>query len=547
MGVKLKNVVLRAGTHHAVLSGRRFAVFCRMVRPKIVDTVLNPTINSTGRRIFMSSRRFGLNFGKYALFAVIAISGAVSAAQIGGTVTSQITGKPLSGALVTCLSDTARAVTDSTGHYSFGTTAVLSAHGTVASAVQPKISGSVLRFTAASAQDIAVQRFSLNGRLEATLFSGHVASGSYAVNLGERTGSSSGLFITRLKLNGANYSFTTAAFGNGIATSSAAATGGNAAGKGIAGTALVQTAAVTVTDSVYISRFGYRKVSLPITGSTISTALDTTTLFVSVAGGTFSQGSSDTTRSATQRPVHSVTLSGFLLNKYATTFDDYDAFALATGISLPKASTYGGRGGGRNPVIYVTWYNAIQYANWQSLQDGLTPVYTIDSVTKDTNNIDTSDHSKWTITANWNVNGYRLPTEAEYEYAADGGSLTHGYLFAGSNNLDSVAWTGLDTLANGTYVGFQPVGTKKTNELGIYDLSGDGGYLVWDKALSTHEANYPDSAVINPRGLDGSHYDRHVKRGGGYMSGAVCNYTTARHFKKSKGSDTIGFRLARSK
>jgi formylglycine-generating enzyme required for sulfatase activity len=494
----------------------------------------------------MSSRRFSLKFGKYALFAMLAGAGTVSA-QISGTVTNQITGKPLAGALVTRLSDTARAVTDSTGYYHIGTTAVLSGHGTVASpAVQPKISGDVLRFTAASAQDIAVQRFSLNGRLEATLFSGHVQSGSYVVNLGERTGSSNGVSITRLKLNGANYSFTTAAFGNGIATSSGA-TGGSAAGKGIAGTALVQAAAVAVTDSVYISRFGYRKVSLPITGSTISTALDTTTLFVSVAGGTFTQGTNDTTRNATQRPAHSVTLSSFLLNKYATTFDDYDAFALATGISLPKASTYGGRGGGRNPVIYVTWYNAIQYANWQSLQDGLTPVYTIDSVTKDTNNIDTSDHSKWTITANWNFNGYRLPTEAEYEYAADGGSLTHGYLFAGSNNLDSVAWTGLDTLSNGTYVGFQPVGTKKPNELGMYDLSGDGGYLVWDKALSTNEANYPDSAVINPRGLDGSHYDRHVKRGGGYMSGAVCNYTTARHFKKSKGSDTIGFRLARSK
>jgi formylglycine-generating enzyme required for sulfatase activity len=492
-------------------------------------------------------------FEQLALMGILAGAGIASAQSVSGVITDKVTGKSLEGALVTRISDSAQTVTDATGHFVIGGGVGIGARRAVAPQLNliPVFSGGYLHFTAASVQTVLIQRFYLDGRLVSTVFSNSVLPGSYAVNLVAQFKSSAGIYITRLRLNGHDYSFKTAAYDRnsvGSAPGSLLNVAHSPAGSSIAALAKISA----VSDSLSVSRFGYKKAWIPLADGNISVALDTANLFVGVEGGTFTQGTNDTSRAINQRPAHQVTLSSFLINKYSTTFDDFDAFAVANKRAKPSSKSWGR---GTTPVINVSFYDIVLFANWQSQKDGLTPVYTIDSLTADTNNVDTSDHRRWTVTPDWSVNGYRLLTESEYEYATRGGKLSHGYLFSGSDTLAKVAWTGYDTLPNGTLLGIQPVGQKQPNELGIFDLSGNTGTLTWDKALSVtvpagatpSTATYTADDVTDPKGIDGK-YNRRVKRGSGPMSDESCNVVTARFFKKAGlGAQCFGVRLARSK
>ncbi|WP_151736806.1 formylglycine-generating enzyme family protein [Paenibacillus tengchongensis] len=148
--------------------------------------------------------------------------------------------------------------------------------------------------------------------------------------------------------------------------------------------------------------------------------------------------------------------------------------------------------GSQQPVEMVSWYDAVEYCNKRSIQEGFEPFYRIDKQTKDPANQSGNDTLKWTVTPNEGANGYRLPTEAEWEYAASGGQLSGSYTYSGSNNADDVAWywrnAGDQYLAgdwlwprieqnkNQTHT----IGGKKPNELGLYDMSGNVREWCWD-------------------------------------------------------------------
>ncbi|HOD55268.1 MAG TPA: SUMF1/EgtB/PvdO family nonheme iron enzyme, partial [Candidatus Cloacimonadota bacterium] len=133
-----------------------------------------------------------------------------------------------------------------------------------------------------------------------------------------------------------------------------------------------------------------------------------------VEGGTFQMGS--TKGVSNEKPVHSVTVSSFYIGKYEVTQKEWQA-VMGNNPSNSK--------GDNKPVESITWYQAVEFCNKLSQKEGLTPAYTINGTS---------------VSCNWNADGYRLPTEAEWEFAARGGKLSKGYTYSGSNNLDEVGW-----------------------------------------------------------------------------------------------------------
>lgn len=171
-------------------------------------------------------------------------------------------------------------------------------------------------------------------------------------------------------------------------------------------------------------------------------------------------------------------LPGFKLAKTETTVWQYNLFLSAQGKNILNETTIKRPGWGwegDNPMIFVSWYDAVEYANWLSEQRGLTPVYAIDREQKDTNNISDIDKLKWTVTLRENANGYRLPTKAEWEYAARGGPNQASFEYAGSDQPDGVAWHKGNSGNRA-----QPVGNKQPNGAGLHDLSGNVWEWCWD-------------------------------------------------------------------
>lgn len=128
------------------------------------------------------------------------------------------------------------------------------------------------------------------------------------------------------------------------------------------------------------------------------------------------------------------------------------------------------------PVDNVNWYECVEYCNLRSLKEGLEPYYTIDKVNIDKSLDKKIDNLRWRVTPNENANGYRLPTEMEWRYAACGGQLSNWYTLSGSDELTEIAEAVNNIFKQIT----SPVGKKKPNELGIYDMMGNVFEWCWD-------------------------------------------------------------------
>lgn len=213
-------------------------------------------------------------------------------------------------------------------------------------------------------------------------------------------------------------------------------------------------------------------------------------------GGTFNMGDENITDA--EKLVHQVTLSHFSVSKYPVTFEEYDKFCDDTGREKPSDE---GGGRGRRPIINVSWDDAVDYCKWLSEQTG---------------------------------QNYRLLTEAQWEYACRAGSES-AYCFGdGEKQLEEYAWYGKNA-----GVKTHPVGEKKSNVWGLYDLHGN----VWEWVQDWY-GDYPSEPQNNPSGPElGS---GRVVRGGCWVSGAV-NCRSAYRSGVEPGGRIIGlgFRLAR--
>jgi formylglycine-generating enzyme required for sulfatase activity len=172
--------------------------------------------------------------------------------------------------------------------------------------------------------------------------------------------------------------------------------------------------------------------------------------------------------------------------------------------------------GDNYPVSEVNWYDVVKWCNARSEKEGKTPVYKNGTTVYRTGNV-----LEPAIVAS--ANGYRLPSEKEWEYAARGGAQTQGYTYSGSNDLNAVGWYYENS--GGTV---KEVGKKQANELGIYDMSGN----LWEWSGSWHP------------GAEGSY---RVFRGGNWFYIAeFCTVANPLLGVPGQGGGGYGFRLALS-
>jgi formylglycine-generating enzyme required for sulfatase activity len=212
-----------------------------------------------------------------------------------------------------------------------------------------------------------------------------------------------------------------------------------------------------------------------------------------IPSGPFSMGSNGEKAQAEERPARKVELSAYAIDAYLVTFDQYDKFVRATGRRRPP-----GVGVGSEPVVNITWTEADAYCRWA---------------------------------------GKRLPTEAEWEKAARGGTQTDFFWGNDPSDADRYAW-----YEENSGQSIHPVGGKEPNPYGLYDMVGN----VWEWTADWYDENYYSASPLrDPKGPATGKF--HAVRGGSWQSGKWGLRTGLRdRALPEKTSPTIGCRCAKS-
>jgi len=264
-----------------------------------------------------------------------------------------------------------------------------------------------------------------------------------------------------------------------------------------------------------------------------------TTPLRTLPGGTFSMGctSGDTQCQSDESPVRQVTLSPFQIGETELTQGEW-ASVYNDGVPSYWYNAFTSRA----PLENVTWFEAVVFCNRLSELHGLTPCYYSDAgftqVLGKSGSTWVSPPTSASVRVYWNTaaKGYRLPTEAEWEYAARGGSATN--LYSGSNTITYVGWHNANT-NNGSST--QYVKRLFPNGYGLYDMTGNVSEWVWDLY-----GTYPNSAETNPTGPSDGRTDRTIREGNYANSTDVCRVSNRGILAPTAKSINLGFRIARS-